>query len=239
MLSYIAANLKKIRILLLIVAAAGGLAAALKSSPAPDYQEEEMQPSAPSLSSAMVSIFAEGTAGSGIIWELTPEQVIIVSNRHVLTQAGEAAVTFYDGTTMQAQLCGYSTQYDIAFLQVAQQEMPKALQETLTQALYPLELYWQERAQAGVSIRQLGGDGQVYEGSITNIEYIPKFDTDMLVTSCYAKAGMSGGGVYDGEGWLLGMITGGEAAGTGSKEAWITYSLPSYLIAQEWQALTF
>ena len=48
---------------------------------------------------------------------------------------------------------------------------------------------------------------------------------------------MSGGGVFDREGWLLGMVTGGEAASTGIKETWNTYSIPVTIIEEEYQTI--
>ena len=173
----------------------------------------------------------------GIIWAVTEDNVVIASNRHVLTGDVEAQVTFADGEQLTAEALGYSAQYDIAFFQIRTGQIPQELLWEIAEVKRPLEIAWQERTQSGPAIVQADSEEAAYQGTIHQIQYIPEFGTDMLVTSCYAKAGMSGGGVFDEEGWLLGMITGGEAAGSGQKEAWITYSIPSPIIEQEYQLL--
>ena len=51
---------------------------------------------------------------------------------------------------------------------------------------------------------------QYYEGTVEDIHrYIEDFDAYMLYGHGFAKAGMSGGGTFDGRGFLIGMTTGG------------------------------
>ena len=189
------------------------------------------------IEQSLVRIAVKQSAGMGIIWAVTEDNVVIASNRHVLTGDVEAQVTFADGEQLTAEALGYSAQYDIAFFQIRTGQIPQELLWEIAEVKRPLEIAWQERTQSGTAIVQADSEEAAYQGTIHQIQYIPEFGTDMLVTSCYAKAGMSGGGVFDEEGWLLGMITGGEAAGSGQKEAWITYSIPSPIIEQEYKLL--
>ena len=177
------------------------------------------------IEQSLVRIAVKQSAGMGIIWAVTEDNVV------------EAQVTFADGEQLTAEALGYSAQYDIAFFQIRTGQIPQELLWEIAEVKRPLEIAWQERTQSGIAIVQADSEEAAYQGTIHQIQYIPEFGTDMLVTSCYAKAGMSGGGVFDEEGWLLGMITGGEAAGSGQKEAWITYSIPSPIIEQEYQLL--
>ena len=165
--------------------------------------------------------------------------IIVVKGTVWMHAKGNAneQVTFADGEQLTAEALGYSAQYDIAFFQIRTGQIPQELLWEIAEVKRPLEIAWQERTQSGTAIVQADSEEAAYQGTIHQIQYIPEFGTDMLVTSCYAKAGMSGGGVFDEEGWLLGMITGGEAAGSGQKEAWITYSIPSPIIEQEYQLL--
>lgn len=200
-------------------------------------EEDVTKTDAADIEQSLVRIAVKQSAGMGIIWAITEDNVVIVSNRHVLTGDVEAQVTFADGERLTAEALGYSAQYDIAFFQIETEQISQELLQEIAEVKRPLEIAWQERVQSGTAIIQVDSEDAIYQGTISQIQYIPEFGTDMLVTSCYAKAGMSGGGVFDEEGWLLGMITGGEAAGSGQKEAWITYSIPSPIIEQEYQLL--
>lgn len=200
-------------------------------------EEDVIKTDTADIEQSLVRIAVKQSAGMGIIWAITEDNVVIVSNRHVLTGDVEAQVTFADGERLTAEALGYSAQYDIAFFQIGIEQISQELLQEIAEVKRPLEIAWQERTQSGTAIIQVDSEDAIYQGTISQIQYIPEFGTDMLVTSCYAKAGMSGGGVFDEEGWLLGMITGGEAAGSGQKEAWITYSVPSPIIEQEYQLL--
>ena len=49
-----------------------------------------------------------------------------------------------------------------------------------------------------------------YEGTVEDpYKYIEDFDAYMLYGHGFAKSGMSGGGAFDGRGFLIGMTTGG------------------------------
>lgn len=67
---------------------------------------------------------------------------------------------------------------------------------------------------------------------------MPLFNTTVLETACFSKAGMSGGGVFGEDGMLLGMISGGAVPeGATEREAEITYSIPPVLIAAEYERM--
>lgn len=186
---------------------------------------------------SLVHITVKQNAGTGLIWEITEQEVVIASNRHVLTGDVEAEVTFANGDKLTAYALGYSAQYDVAFFKIDITDIPQQLMQSVTEVRKPLEIALQERSQSGTAIIQAGSEDTYYEGTITQTQYMPEFGMDMLCTSCYARAGMSGGGVFDREGWLLGMVTGGEAASTGNKETWNTYSIPVTIIEEEYQTI--
>lgn len=67
---------------------------------------------------------------------------------------------------------------------------------------------------------------------------MPLFNTMVLETDCFSKAGMSGGGVFGEDGRLLGMISGGDVLENAKqREAEVTYSIPPVLIATEYEIL--
>ena len=201
------------------------------------HTESAVETAMEDINRSLVRVAVKQSAGTGIIWAITEDEVVIASNRHVLMGDVEAEVTFGNGDVLTAYALGYSAQYDVAFFKIEIKDITQELLQYIAEVRKPLEISLQERSQSGTPVIQAGANGEYYEGTITQLQYIPEFGTDMLCTSCYAKAGMSGGGVFDGEGWLLGMVTGGEAADTQAKESWSTYSIPTTIIEEEYQAL--
>lgn len=195
----------------------------------------------------IVRITMKQSAGSGIIWAFTDDSLVIVSNRHLLMEDVEGDVTFWNGESLHAEILGYSQQYDIAFLFINRENISPALQREILPArkISREDLEGKdnsERIQSsefGDTVIQIGSSQEaaqdMYQGVAENVIYIPEFNTEMLRTRCYAKAGMSGGGVFSKEGYLLGMITGGEGADSGCKEAQVTYSIPTQLLDEEYR----
>jgi S1-C subfamily serine protease len=195
----------------------------------------------------VVKVTVKDTAGSGIIWKLDKD-IIIASNRHLLMNDVEACVTFCDGETANAEIIGYSQQYDIGFMRVHENEINgKALRDIYetVPVLYETENEAEKKAflerykdrgilQVGVDMENTTFDYS--SGTIRGLNYMPVFNTTVLETQCYAKAGMSGGGVFDSEGKFLAMISGGEVPEDAeNREADITYSIPAKLINEEYK----
>ena len=81
----------------------------------------------------------------------------------------------------------------------------------------------------------LGSGTNFSIGQLTGISFEPLFYTYVLETACYSKAGMSGGGVFDKNGRFLGLISGGDVPEEASvREAETTYSIPAWLVEQEY-----
>ena len=153
--------------------------------------------------------------GSGIIWEIASERIIVVTNRHVLDYWKEenGYVHFPQGYDVDAQILGVSEQFDVGFVAVDCHQLTyEKLQET-RYACVDEESY--ESLQPGdlmflINPGSVGEQAQYYDGSVGDpYQYIEDFDAYMLYGHCYAKAGMSGGGTFDGRGYLIGMTTGG------------------------------
>lgn len=196
---------------------------------------------------SVVRVAAGDACGSGIIWEMENERVIIAASRHLLRKDVAAVITFNEDVTMSAEILGYSQQYDVGFLAIPAAGIPEELLRRLCGVrpmLYDAESEADRSAFAAEytdrEIMQLGVDSEsggmgFFQGSITGIHFVPVFNTHMLETACYAKAGMSGGGVFDRYGRFLGLICGGEVAEDADKrEADVTYSLPPKVIEDEY-----
>lgn len=192
---------------------------------------------------SVVKVVVKDSAASGIVWKIGDEDIVIVSNRHLLMKDVAAEVTFYNGECTDAEIIGYSQQYDIGFLRVSGENTTAKILRDIYEAV-PAEYEMSASDSLGDRpVLQIGADlngdkNHFSTGSILGFGYEPVFNTTVLKTKCYAKAGMSGGGVFDTSGRLLGMLSGGEVAEDSSiREAEISYSLPVMLIAQEYDEI--
>lgn len=196
---------------------------------------------------SIVKVTVKDAAGSGIIWKIDDE-IVIASNRHLLMRDIKAMVTFGGKETVPAEVLGYSQQYDIGFIRIGKEHVTDSILRDIYEAV-PV-LYETEPEEARISfgqsysgkrILQAGAvlekkDANFSIGSIKDLRFVPLFNTNVLETECYAKAGMSGGGVFDETGRFLGMISGGDVPEDAQvKEAELTYSIPPALIASEYE----
>lgn len=153
--------------------------------------------------------------GSGIIWEITSDRIIIVTNRHVLAYWKEenGYVHFPQGFDVDAQILGVSERFDVGFVAVDCEQLTFEMLKEIRSAHIDEAEY--ERLGPGDSMFLIdpgsaGETEQYYEGSVEDPNrYIEDFNAHMLYGYCYARAGMSGGGTFDGRGFLIGMTTGG------------------------------
>lgn len=116
------------------------------------------------IEQSLVRIAVKQSAGMGIIWAVTEDNVVIASNRHVLTGDVEAQVTFADGEQLTAEALGYSAQYDIAFFQIRTGQIPQELLWEIAEVKRPLEIAWQERTRVGPQLYRLIQKRQLIRG---------------------------------------------------------------------------
>lgn len=192
---------------------------------------------------SVVKVAVKDSAAGGIVWKIGGEDIVIVSNRHLLMKDVTAKVTFYNGECADGEIIGYSQQYDIGFLRISPENVTAKILRDIYEAV-PAEYELSALDSfADTPVLQIGADlsgnkEHFSMGSIIGIGYEPVFNTNVLKTRCYSKAGMSGGGVFDMGGRLLGMLSGGEVAEDAQiREAEISYSLPVMLIADEFECL--
>lgn len=199
---------------------------------------------------SIVKIEVKDSVASGIVWEINDENIIIVSNRHLLMKDIKAKVTFCNGESTECIIMGYSQQYDIGFLKVDIKAVTPNIMRDIYEAV-PADYMTDEQETAEQPaaeymdrpVLQIGADltgnrDNFSKGTIMEIGYEPVFNTNVLKTSCYSRAGMSGGGVFDAGGRLLGMISGGEVSENAEiREAELTYSIPVTLMVKEYDAL--
>lgn len=153
--------------------------------------------------------------GSGIIWELSQETIVIATNRHVLDYWREenSFVHFPQGFDVDAEVLGTSKMLDVGFVivdcgQFTYEELQKIRYARVDEAVY--DSLGQGTEMFLVDAGSMENEAQYYVGTVEDpYRYIADFDAYMLYGYGLAKAGMSGGGAFDGRGFLIGMTTGG------------------------------
>ena len=181
----------------------------------------------------IVQLHMRSAYGSGVIWEITPEQIIIVTNKHVLDywENEISYVQFPQGYFTGAEIFAISEEYDIGFLAVSNTEFDYPELEQIRYVHHDAELY--QTLHTGddmfcVGVTDVVDDKEnaehspnrhdqamiFFQGSIADTwRYIEEFEEDMLYCYGHAREGMSGGGSFDGKGNLIGIISGATMTG--------------------------
>lgn len=158
-----------------------------------------------------VRIQGKGHYGSGSIYALLEEEIIIVTNKHVLQYWDEDSyVTFYNGAVGSGRVYALAEQADLGFLSINRAFLSDGETEGLSAV---------EKSDAalmrgdGLYLIDLASDvwhPEIYEGQVLEPrKYLEDFGMEMLYGESVFKPGMSGSGVFDGEGKYVGMLTGG------------------------------
>ena len=187
-----------------------------------------------SISPAVVRLESGDLFGSGVIWKMDEDYIWIITNQHVLVETVGTdllEVVFWDGIRAHGEILGVSEEYDLGFVKVNLQEMGYYTVDRYFQVRYDIDTFG--GLNPGDDIFILGSAdypaGNLYYGTIGNKSiYMDMFQTEMLWAYCEVKAGMSGGGVFDRFGNLIGIV----CAGNDEKEAAV---LPIERILSEWQ----
>lgn len=178
---------------------------------------EEADPAAAyeNVKNSVVRLDMGAAYGSGVIYRLTADAVIIATNRHVLEYWDETAgvVWFPQGYFVDATALGSASESDVGFLRVENGELGLDTLMTLRSVCTDEAPFDGRGAQiegfcVGVDRRE---QEPVFHEAVLEREerYIELFQSDMLYGHGFAREGMSGGGIFDSHGHLLGLLAGG------------------------------
>ncbi len=198
----------------------GQLALGLLESPV--LAEGDCAAAYENVKNCIVRIHMGNAYGSGVVFRMTPECVIIVTNKHVLSYWDDAVsyVQFPQGYFTGARVLGMADEHDVGFLSVDNGEFDFGDLERLRYVRWDMERY--QKMQAGDAIFCTGagdaaeadGTDSFYQGSVGDMAlYIDDFGEYMIFAYGYAREGMSGGGTFDSYGNFIGMISGATVSG--------------------------
>ncbi|MDE6890698.1 MAG: serine protease [Lachnospiraceae bacterium] len=165
--------------------------------------------------------------GSGSIYKMLENEMIIVTNRHVLQDFDkDSYVTFFNGAAGFGEVFYISDRADVGFIRIPTASFP--YEELLT--FRNIRLRGKEDDEKGKGQEEnlpVSGSeifcvdmanhfttpvmkrGELISASV----YLDDFGTEMLYGNGSAEPGMSGSGVFDGFGNYLGMLTGATGQG--------------------------
>ena len=155
-------------------------------------------------------------SGQGVLYSCEGENAYILTAGHMMLGMNigtECDVTFgVSGDTKKATLLYLSENADIAILQAAKDDFKRA-----KPAAFEVSRY--DALKEGDTVRFLcyeeGMDVEATEGTVTDIWiYLDDFGINMMLVEAETHSGMSGCGVYDAEGYLVGILCGSSEDGT-------------------------
>lgn len=161
----------------------------------------------------IVQVLSGTSCGSGIVYEITEQDLVVLTAGHVLS-AEEATVelVFGDNVHVQGEKCLISDMADIAFVTVKRSDIPKEQQLMYQSASVDKEKF--DALRAGTKLYLSGFSEETKVGILRESWiYVEDFGQYMMLLDGVIVPGMSGGGVFDEAGNLMGILCGGNESG--------------------------
>jgi len=159
---------------------------------------------------------SEKSYGSGFILKITEEDVIIGTCQHVVKSNEKVQVYFFDGTTVTGEVAGTVYDYDLGFVSVKLEDVPKELLDKL----YTVHIdkgYWdklENEADLEIGVRCINDQGKVwrdrkgkliYKQGVTDLMWRELPQVTRVSTQLFH--GASGSGLFDIHGNFMGVAT--------------------------------
>ncbi len=181
----------------------------------PVLEEPDPEAALENVRDSVVRIDMGKAYGSGVIFRMTADGAVIATNRHVLAYWREetGVIRFPEGYYAGARVLGTSESCDVGFLLVEKETLGLTALSGLRCAFVDEGLY--AGLQRGEAVFVLGSgreaDETIFQEAVLEdtARYIETFGGEMLYGRGFAREGMSGGGIFDCYGRLVGLLTGG------------------------------
>ncbi len=181
----------------------------------PVLEEPDLETACENVRDTVVRIDMGKAYGSGVICWITADGAVIATNRHVLDYWREetGVIRFPQGYYAGASMLGSSETCDVGFLLVEKEEIGLQAFSGLRCAFSDAGIYGGLRVDEAIFCLGAGReeDEMIFEEAVLEEtdKYIEAFGGKMLYGRGFAREGMSGGGMFDGCGRLVGLLTGG------------------------------
>ena len=171
--------------------------------------------------SPIVGIDLGSSAASGVIYECTEEELVIVTAGHVLAgqASGERAASvevIFGETRVTASEMYISGNSETAFVTIPLNGLSEDVLENCQAAVKDRQRFDQLEEKDPVVMKGFSADGELLEISGTLVYswiYAEDFGQYIMLVDGQSFPGMSGGGVFDESGNLVGILCGVNDAG--------------------------
>ena len=167
---------------------------------------------------------ARKTAGTGVVFSTGGDGAWIATAAHLLENMDEEDVVtlLADGVVVRCETWVVAEDADIAFLFIPKMDTAGKTRVVFEKARTDKAYY--DTLAAGDPVAARGycnGEFVEYQGKLaTSWIYVEDFGQHMMLAECQVNHGMSGGGLYDDAGNLIGMICGGNDQGELAAVPW-------------------
>lgn len=170
-------------------------------------------------------------SGSGVILKKTDDELLIVTNNHVVTDSKELQVTFCDGTTVDAAIKGTDSSIDIAVIAIPLSSIPEETMKEIKVA----KLHDSDDLKPGQGVIAIGN--ALGYGQTVTVGYISALDreitaenttySNLIQVDAAINPGNSGGALINMDGELIGINV---AKLSDTSVEGIGYSIPIYKV---------
>lgn len=175
--------------------------------------EENIDPD--SVIRAMVYMENNGAGGNGSIYEITEDEVIIVTTYHLLQNGETISIRFHDNMYAEGSVIGVNEEHDVGFVSVVLEEIPSDTVKRIGAIQRNDSLYDSLKQGDFVAYHFLSYDGifvcqETHEGTIGAMNwYVEDFDDELIYNYSEVQPGMSGCAAVAEDGSYIGMVIGG------------------------------
>lgn len=174
-------------------------------------KEENIDKAVLENQAASVQVTAGAVSGSGVLWDVRDGKLIVITAAHVLSEAENGTVQFVDGSEAEFSMLYLDVERDVAFLQIDLSDVSDKTCEKARLVSPSVSCYQNMEAETEVGLAGTDEDKPVTStGTVIDKSwYVADFPIEMLYMKCYAQPGMSGCGIFDAHGHLIGLLSGG------------------------------
>ncbi len=162
-----------------------------------------------SMETCLVQVQQQEAKGCGIIWDINEQEAVLVTAAHVVADAKEKArITFYNGRWADADVIYTADNADVAFLSIPTEELGGL--EWVDYTYVKLDEEKEADLRTGDELLIFWDNAQCLRAEVLNpMLYMEDFGEHMIWAEATAVHGMSGSGVFDSQGNLMGILCGG------------------------------
>ena len=177
--------------------------------------------------SIVVQIRTEYCVGSGVLWEITETEMILITAGHVLEGAESLNITFRsvqkeeeEEVTVALEGAQWELRQwescDLGLIRIPLTVLPDILPEHCMRPAVERSAF--DHLKNGDALVVVGSDreaaGSAFEGTLTDPWiYMEDYEQYMMLAHTYARPGMSGGAVFQENGCLVGILSGADQEG--------------------------